>query len=154
MQRVFLQVIFRLVLIFLLPVNSSAKNISKIKDKPQRAPSQTSLNSYPVEIKSTWKSLGVNTDGLQAVAGKYFEQPYRYNFDNPEYSSKRIDEVYFTVFKTHLPEIVIAQIKQSLLDYQEKEGKQNGFVNEKNLVTVLPKKKVILAAPESAEEIL
>ncbi len=97
----------------------------------------------PVEVNPKWEKQGVKIQIVEHLIKKYFEQPYRYNFDNPLVSSKKIDEYYYAMEGVHLPSNVKDEIKNQLVSYQNGIGKQTGFENTKGLATTLPRKQIV-----------
>ncbi|OQW50492.1 MAG: hypothetical protein A4S09_01480 [Proteobacteria bacterium SG_bin7] len=106
-------------------------------------------NTSPVRINPSWNEHGVKIHTIEHLIEKYFEQPYRYNYDKPELSLIKLDQYYYAVEGTRLPELVKNEIKKNLVDHQNGIGKQTGFENSKGLVTVLPKKQAITMSTAS-----
>lgn len=100
-------------------------------------------NTSPVKVNPNWNEQGVKVQIIEHLIEKYFEQPYRYNFDKPEISLVKLDQYYYAMEGIHLPESVKNEIKEVLVNHQSGIGKQNGFENSRGLATVLPKKQAI-----------
>jgi hypothetical protein len=105
--------------------------------------SAKAIDTFPVLVNPNWESDGVKVQIIEHLLGKYFEQPYRYNYDNPDATIARIDQYYFAMEGKRLPETVKTDIKNTLINHQNGIGKQNGFENSRGLATVLPKKNSI-----------
>ncbi len=99
-------------------------------------------NTSPVKINPSWDEQGVKIQIMEHLIEKYFEQPYRYNYDKPELSLVKLDQYYYAMEGRHLPQSVKEEIKNDLVKHQNGIGKQSGFENSNRLVTVLPKKQV------------
>lgn len=106
------------------------------------AASAKAENTSPVSVNPSWIEKGVKVQIMEHIIEKYFEQPYRYNYDKPELSLVKLDQYYYAVEGRYLPQSVKDDIKSDLVKHQNGIGKQSGFENTGGLVTVLPKKQV------------
>lgn len=97
----------------------------------------------PVSINPKWEGQGVKVQIIEHLIEKYFEHPYRYNYDNPTISTNKIDEYYYAMEGVHLPSSVREDIKNDLIKHQSSVGKQNGFENTGGLATTLPRKQIV-----------